>query len=265
LLNLIGRDIATADGQQLAREILEFMRERMTQYQEETGNYYNLEATPAEGTSFRLALKDKERYPDIMVANEGSYRENNVPPYYTNSSHLPVDYTDDPFELLDLQDDLQTKYTGGTVIHTFVGEEISDIESVKAFVRTVCQNYHLPYFTITPTFSICPNHGYIAGKHMTCDKCGAQNEVYSRIVGYIRPIQQWNAGKRAEFDDRNTYKIEIKKKVADEAAVETKEMSFVEQLGEKVEEAAEKIVESVKIKEPAIAKAAAESEQAALV
>ena len=257
-LNLIGRDIATADGLQFANEVLEFMRERMAKYQEETGNYYNLEATPAEGTSFRLALKDKERYPDIMVANESSYRENNVPPYYTNSSHIPVDYTDDAFELLDLQDELQTKYTGGTVIHTFVGEEIKDVESVKTFVRTVCQNYRLPYFTITPTFSVCPKHGYIAGKHMTCDKCGSQNEVYSRIVGYIRPIQQWNAGKRAEFEDRNSYNISDKKKefVEDEFA-ETKEMPFAVE----VKKAAEKI----KNKVLATAEVGVETEQAALV
>jgi ribonucleoside-triphosphate reductase len=206
-LNLIGRNLTTAEGQQFAREVLDFMRERIYGYQEETGNYYNLEATPAEGTSHRLALKDKKMYGDIMVANEDAYQEDGEAPYYTNSSHIPVDYTEDPFELLDMQDDLQTKYTGGTVIHLFVGEEITDIKSMKNFVKTVCENYRLPYFTITPTFSVCQTHGYVAGRVETCAKCGSPMEIYSRIVGYIRPVQQWNAGKRAEFDDRATYKI----------------------------------------------------------
>jgi len=207
VLNLLGRDITTAEGQQFAREVLDFMRERMASYQTETGNNYNLEATPAEGTSFRLAKIDKELYPDIMVANEDNYQETKASPYYTNSSHLPVDYTDDVFEVLDLQDNLQTKYTGGTVVHLFIGEEINDINSVKSLIRTICEKYHLPYFTITPTFSVCPNHGYIAGRVDTCKKCGSATEVYSRIVGYIRPVQQWNQGKRAEFEDRKTYKM----------------------------------------------------------
>ncbi len=239
-LNLLGRDIATAEGHQFAREVLEFMRERMAQYQNETGNYYNLEATPAEGTSYRLALKDKKRYPEIMVANESAFEEG-IAPYYTNSSHVPVDYTDDAFELLDLQDDLQTKYTGGTVIHLFVGEEIKDTEAVKNFVKTVCENYHLPYFTITPTFSICPNHGYTAGKHMVCKKCGAQNEVYSRIVGYIRPIQQWNAGKRAEFDDRNTYKVDAKSKIKSLQIEEAQSESLFDEVRGKVADAVETV------------------------
>lgn len=225
-LNLLGRDVSTAEGQQFAREVLDFMRERIYGYQEETGDYYNLEATPAEGTSYRLALRDKKMYPEIMVANEDAYQEEGVAPYYTNSSHLPVDYTDDLFETLDLQDDLQTKYTGGTVIHLFVGEEISDIEAVKSLVKTVCNNYHLPYFTITPTFSICPNHGYIAGKIETCEKCGAANEVYSRIVGYIRPVQQWNTGKKAEWTDRTTYKMQSKRKEDETVIVETTEIEF---------------------------------------
>lgn len=265
-LNLLGKEITSAEGQQFARETLEFMRERMAQYQNETGNFYNLEATPAEGTSFRLALKDKERYPDIMVANENAVLENKVSPYYTNSSHVPVDFTDDVFELLDLQDELQTKYTGGTVIHLFVGEEIKDINAVKALVRTVCNNYHLPYFTITPTFSICPNHGYIAGKVMKCEKCGADNEVYSRIVGYIRPIQQWNAGKRAEFDDRNEYRFSdaVKKSKAQTKVVaETKS----ESLFEEVKGAVEDVVEGVKgaMKVPTAVVAESEVEQGALV
>ncbi|MFA4995697.1 MAG: ribonucleoside triphosphate reductase [Patescibacteria group bacterium] len=207
VLNLLGRDITTAEGQQFAREVLDFMRERMAGYQTETGNNYNLEATPAEGTSFRLAKLDKELYPDIMVANEDNYQETKTAPYYTNSSHLPVDYTDDVFEVLDLQDNLQVKYTGGTVVHLFIGEEINDVESIKSLIRTICEKYHLPYFTITPTFSVCPNHGYMAGRVDTCKKCGSATEVYSRIVGYIRPVQQWNQGKRAEFEDRKTYKM----------------------------------------------------------
>lgn len=221
VLNLLGRDITTAEGQQFAREVLDFMRERMAGYQTETGNNYNLEATPAEGTSFRLAKLDKELYPDIMVANEDNYQETKTAPYYTNSSHLPVDYTDDVFEVLDLQDNLQTKYTGGTVVHLFIGEEINDVNSVKSLIRTICEKYHLPYFTITPTFSVCPNHGYMAGRVDTCKKCGSATEVYSRIVGYIRPVQQWNQGKRAEFEDRITYKMVNGKMVeADKAADE---------------------------------------------
>lgn len=220
-LNLLGRDITTAEGHRFALEVLDFMRERISKYQEETGNNYNLEATPAEGTSFRLAKIDKKMYPDIMVANEDSVQESNVSPYYTNSSHIPVDYTDDAFEVLDLQDDLQVKYTGGTVVHLFIGEELSDIKAVKAMVRQVCENYRLPYFTITPTFSVCPNHGYISGRVDKCEKCGADNEVYSRIVGYIRPIQQWNAGKRAEFEDRKTYKMRTRGAAPKNESIET--------------------------------------------
>lgn len=204
LLNLVGRDLTTAEGQKLALEIMDFMREKMSSYQEETGNNYNLEATPAEGTSHRLARLDKKAYPEIMVANEAQYEESGAPAYYSNSTQLPVDYSNDVFETLDLQDDLQTKYTGGTVVHLFVGEEIHDMEAMKNLIKTVCENYRLPYFTISPTFSVCPNDGYIPGRVDKCDKCGEENEVYARIVGYIRPIKQWNEGKRAEFDDRST-------------------------------------------------------------
>ena len=212
ILNLIGRDITTAEGQKLAGETLDFMREKIATYQQETGNNYNLEATPGEGTSHRLARLDKEFYPDIMVANEAQHEESGAPVYYTNSTQVPVDYTDDVFEVLDLQDNLQTKYTGGTVVHLFVGEEITDTESMKALIKTICENYRLPYFTITPTFSVCPKDGYIAGRIEKCQKCGSAPEIYSRIVGYIRPIQQWNEGKRAEFDDRVTVKLASKKK-----------------------------------------------------
>ena len=261
-LNLFGRDITTAEGQQFAREVLEYMRERIYGYQAETGNFYNLEATPAEGTSYRLALKDKQMYPDIMVANEGAYQEEKAAPYYTNSSHIPVDFTDDVFENLDLQDELQIKYTGGTVVHLFIGEEIKDIGSIKALVRTICHNYHMPYFTLTPTFSVCPNHGYVAGKVMTCEKCGSQNEVYSRIVGYIRPIQQWNAGKRAEFEDRRTYdfleavKQSKKQKGKVVTGIETEPIPFVQQ----AEEVAENLMGKIEISEPALAE-----EQSSLV
>jgi len=219
LLNLIGRDIATAEGQRVALQIMDFMRERISKYQDETGNNYNLEATPAEGTSHRLARLDKERYSDIMVANEAQYEEDGAPPYYSNSSQLPVDYSDDIFEVLDLQDDLQTKYTGGTVVHLYIGEEIGDLQSMKSLIKTVCENYHLPYFTLSPTFSVCPKHGYIAGKIEKCSKCGSENEVYARIVGYIRPVKQWNDGKKAEFADRKTVKLDILKHKNDKVAV----------------------------------------------
>lgn len=223
LLNLIGRDIATAEGQRVALEIMDFMRERISKYQDETGSNYNLEATPAEGTSHRLARLDKIKYPEIMVANEDQWEENKTAAYYTNSTQLPVDYTSDIFEVLDLQDDLQTKYTGGTVVHLFVGEEIHDLEAMKTLIKTVCQNYHLPYFTISPTFSVCPNDGYIAGRVDECKTCGSKNEVYARIVGYIRPVQQWNDGKRAEFDDRMTVKIPIGKSIVEPALAEALE------------------------------------------
>jgi len=212
ILNLLGRDITTAEGQKFTIEVMNFMREKISKYQEETSNNYNLEATPAEGTSYRLAKKDKEVYPDIMTANEAQHQESGAPVYYTNSTQLPVDFTDDVFELLDLQDDIQTKYTGGTVVHLFVGEEINDIKAMKNLIKTVCNNYRLPYFTISPTCSVCPNHGYIAGKVEKCEKCGAENEIYARVVGYLRPVKQWNDGKRAEFDDRQTVKINTKDK-----------------------------------------------------
>ena len=206
-LNFLGRDIATHEGHNFAKEVLFFMRDRLQHYQEQTGNYYNLEATPAEGASYRLALKDKEKYPEIMVANEGQFQDEAKAPYYTNSTHIPVDYTNDVFQLLDLQDELQVLYTGGTVVHVFVGEEINDTAGLSLLIKTICEKYKLPYFTITPTFSVCPNHGYLSGKVDTCAKCGAENEVYSRVVGYIRPVKQWNVGKKAEFGDRKLYEI----------------------------------------------------------
>ena len=200
-MNLFGENITTEKGHDFAIRVMDFMRDEITKYQEETGNNYNLEATPAEGTTYRLAKLDKENYPDIITAND------NGEPYYTNSTHVPVNYTDDVFELLDLQDDLQTKYTGGTTIHVFAGERCHDNETMKNFVRKVCENYKLPYFTFSPTFSVCPNHGYLVGEQDTCPTCGEECEVYSRVVGFIRPVKQWNKGKKAEFKNRKTYNV----------------------------------------------------------
>lgn len=189
-LNLFGENIGSLQGKQFALEVMDYMRAKIVEFQKETGNNYNLEATPGEGTSYRLAKLDKDKYP-----------------YYTNSTQLPVNYTDDIFEVLDHQDDLQTKYTGGTVVHIYAGERIQSIETMKNLVKKICNNYHLPYFTFSPTFSTCPNHGYVAGEHFTCPECGASCEVYSRVVGYIRPVQQWNKGKKQEFLDRQEFKI----------------------------------------------------------
>jgi anaerobic ribonucleoside-triphosphate reductase len=205
-LNLLGTSIAEEPGMQFASRVLQFMRDRLLEFQEESGDNYNLEATPAEGTSYRLAKLDRERYKNIVCANQEGLRRGGKP-FYTNSSQLPVNYTDDIFEALDLQDELQTKYTGGTVLHLFIGEEIKHGESTKRLVKKICENYHLPYFTISPTFSICGSHGYIAGKHLECPKCNEKTEVYSRIVGYLRPIHQWNEGKAEEFKLRKTYKL----------------------------------------------------------
>ena len=202
--NLYGKDITSPQGQKFAKDTLDFMREILATFQVETGNNYNLEATPAEGTSFRLALSDQKKYENAIFANGKGKEVKN--PFYTNSTHLPVNFTDDIFEALELQDDLQTKYTGGTVVHFFLGERIEDGMSIKNLVKRICESYRLPYFTLTPTFSVCPNHGYISGEVPVCDKCHSACEIYSRIVGYLRPINQWNDGKLAEFDMRKTYK-----------------------------------------------------------
>ena len=203
LLNFLGEDIGSEHGRKFALEILDFMREKLVKYQKETGNLYNLEATPGEGTSYRQAKIDKEKYPDIITAGTKEV------PYYTNSSQLPVNYTDDMFEALKLQDDLQCKYTGGTVLHLLLGERISDISTVKKLIKKVFENFHLPYITLTPTFSICPVHGYLSGEHWTCPKCTIKQpcEVYTRIVGYLRPISQFNRGKQQEYRERKTFKI----------------------------------------------------------
>jgi anaerobic ribonucleoside-triphosphate reductase len=204
-INLLGRNIATPEGQKFAKTVLGFMRDRLILFQKETGNNYNLESTPAEGTSYRLARSDKRKYPDIVCANEEDYRKIKAEPFYTNSTQLPVNFTDDVFEALDLQDDIQTKYTGGTVFHTYAGERISDPGAVKGLVRKICENYHLPYLTFTPTFSICPSHGYLNGESETCPICQEHCEVYSRVVGYLRPVKQWNMGKKEEFKLRRVY------------------------------------------------------------
>ena len=181
-LNLLGKDISTPEGRAFAIEVLDFMRERLMDYQNETDNLYNLEASPAEGATYRFAKKDKELHPEIIAANEEAYRERGADPYYTNSTHLPVGFTDDIFEALDLQDELQTKYTGGTVLHGFLGERINDPEACKKLVKKIAENYKLPYYTITPTFSICPKHGYLSGEHKYCPKCDEE-------IGYIEPAE----------------------------------------------------------------------------
>ncbi len=226
LLNFMKKDITTEEGRSFAIEILEFMREKLKDIQTETGNMYNLEATPAEGTAYRLARIDRKIYPEIKVANETSVLQG-AEPYYTNSTQLPVGFTDDVFEALELQDGLQTRYTGGTVLHGFLGERMTDGEACKRLVKKVTHNYKLPYFTVTPTFSICPVHGYLRGE---IKECGMEHsaeqyksigvdvinsdgtktkaipcEIFSRIVGYFRPLQNWNLGKKEEFKDRRTY------------------------------------------------------------
>ncbi len=202
-VNLFGENIGSAKGREFSLRILNYMREKLVEFQEDTGNMYNLEATPAESTSYRLAKLDKNKYMNIITAVDFENRTYNAP-FYTNSSHLPVNYTDDMFDLLDLQDESQTRYTGGTVIHLFLGERIKDTTSLKNLIRKICNTYHLPYFSITPTFSVCPNCGYLDGELDFCPKCAQKCEIYSRVVGYLRPVNQWNDGKREEFKLRKT-------------------------------------------------------------
>lgn len=211
LVNLLGKDIGTEEGRVFAEEVLDFMRDKLVEYQETTGNNYNLEATPAEGTTYRLARIDQKDFPETAQFANGKGRVVGAP-FYTNSTHLPVNYTDDLFNLLDLQDTLQTKYTGGTVIHFFLGERIDDPEALKTLVKTICQNYALPYFTFSPSFSICKNHGYIRGEHESCPKCEEPAEVYSRVVGFLTPTHRWNDGKKAEFGMRE--KVNVTKALA---------------------------------------------------
>jgi hypothetical protein len=199
--NFLGKDLVREEGRKFTLEVLDFMRERLIEYQESTGNLYNLEATPAESTSYRLAKIDKERYPDIKTAGEEA-------PYYTNSTQLPVDYTSDLFGALDLQEEIQRKYTGGTVFHSFLGEGIEDLDACKKLVRRIAENYRLPYYTISPTFSVCSDHGYLKGEQDQCPSCGKETEVYARIVGYYRPVKNWNKGKAEEYQDRRLFETQ---------------------------------------------------------
>jgi ribonucleoside-triphosphate reductase (formate) len=203
-LNLLGEDIGSAAGRDFAMRILDHMRQRLQTFQQETGNFYNLEATPAEATGFRLARLDRQRFPGMKSALQDPTDQT---PLYTNSTQLPVNYSEDIFEVLDLQDPLQTRYTGGTVLHVFLGEAVPDHNAVKSFVRIVCERYRLPYFTLSPSFSICLAHGYLNGETATCPHCGKDTEIYSRIVGYMRPVEQWNQGKRAEFHQRHRFRF----------------------------------------------------------
>ena len=194
-------DLTDPRVQRFARDVLNHMRERLSDYQEKYGDLYNLEATPAESTTYRFAKHDKEDFPDIITANM------NGTPYYTNSSHLPVGYTEDIFSALDIQDDLQTLYTSGTVFHAFLGEKLPDWKAAANLVRKIAENYKLPYYTMSPTYSVCKDHGYLTGEQFTCPICGQKTEVNSRITGYYRPIQNWNDGKAQEYKDRKVYNI----------------------------------------------------------
>ncbi len=205
IINLLGHGISTKEGLEFAVKTLTFMRKKLMKYQEETGDIYNLEATPAEGTAYRLARIDKRKYPKIIAANERLVQSKHAEPFYTNSSQLPVDFDGDLFEALEHQEKVQTLYTGGTVFHIFMGERLHSWKAAAELIKKVSWNSRLPYFTLTPTFSICPNHGYTSGEHDKCPVCGATSEVYSRVVGYLRPVDQWNDGKQAEFSIRKTF------------------------------------------------------------
>ena len=195
-------DLTNEKTQKFSKEVLNFMREKLSDYQEEYGDLYNLEATPAESTTYRFAKHDKEKYPEIITA---ATCDNT--PYYTNSSHLPVGYTSDIFEALDVQDELQTLYTSGTVFHAFLGERLTDWQAAANLVRKIAENYRLPYYTMSPTYSVCATHGYLSGEHTTCPVCGQEAEIYSRITGYYRPVKNWNAGKTEEYKNRKVYDI----------------------------------------------------------
>jgi anaerobic ribonucleoside-triphosphate reductase len=204
ILNLLGYHISHPDGLVFAIKVLKFMKNQLSDYQEETGNIYNLEATPAEGASYRLARIDKMKHPKIIVANE-KHLQDGAEPFYTNSSQLPVDFQGDLFEAIEHQNNLQPLYTGGTVFHVYQGERINSWKATAELIRTIAENSRLPYFTLTPTFSICPSHGYLSGTHAKCPRCEAKCEVYSRVVGYLRPVDQWNDGKQSEFQIRKTF------------------------------------------------------------
>ena len=224
----IRKDLTNKEAQEFTKEVLNHMRNKLSDYQELYGDLYNLEATPAESTAYRLAKHDKEKYPDIITASEEGRT-----PYYTNSSHLPVGFTDDIFSALDIQDELQTLYTSGTVFHAFLGEKLPTWKSCMNLVRKIAENYHLPYYTMSPTYSVCKEHGYLVGEQYICPKCGARTEVYSRITGYYRPIQNWNDGKSEEFLNRKTYNIKTSKLthgIKEESCEEEKNQSLSETL-----------------------------------
>ena len=198
--NWLRADMTHKETQEFTKNVLNHMRERLSDYQEKYGDLYNLEATPAESTSYRLAKHDVAKYPDIITA-----AQNGGTPYYTNSSHLPVSFTSDIFEALDIQDELQTLYTSGTVFHAFLGEKLPDWRAAANLVRKIAENYKLPYYTLSPTYSVCRNHGYLPGEQFKCPECGSEAEVYSRITGYYRPVQNWNSGKAQEYKERRVY------------------------------------------------------------
>jgi ribonucleoside-triphosphate reductase len=200
LLNFNGETISTREGQKLAVRVLDFMRDILLEFQEDSGQLFNLEATPAEGTAYRLARMDRELYPEIITAGDHT-------PYYTNSTQLPVSFTDDIFSALDLQEDLQTRYTGGTVFHGFLGEKLEDIDTCRKLLQGILGRYRLPYVTVTPTFSVCKDHGYISGEEYACPSCGKDTEVWSRVVGFYRPVQNWNKGKKKEFKERKAFQV----------------------------------------------------------
>ena len=202
LLNFMGKDIISPEGQAFSIEIMEYMRDLLKDFQNETGHVYNLEATPAEGTAYRLAKKDRAKYPEIICAGKDV-------PYYTNSTQVPVEYSDDIFEVLEKQDTLQSLYTGGTVLHLYLGESIEDTETVKNLIKTIFTKYKLPYISITPTFSICNNHGYIRGEHFKCPTCDSETEVWSRVVGYLRPVENFNEGKKEEYMERKKFVLDV--------------------------------------------------------
>lgn len=218
-VNFINKNLTDEEARGFAEEVLEHMRNKLIEYQEETGHLYNLEATPGEGTSYRLAKFDKKKYPEMNLPGKDE-------PYFTNSTQLPVNSTDDIFEALDMQNSIQKKYTGGTVFHGFLGEAILDPNTCKELVRSIAQNYEIPYFTLSPTFSVCQLHGYLEGEHFACPNCGEETEVYTRIVGYYRPVKNWNHGKKSEYSERVTYNskdekiaITIESKVKEETCL----------------------------------------------
>jgi ribonucleoside-triphosphate reductase len=198
-LNFMGKDLTDPQARDFAIKVLAHMRGKLVEFQEKTGNLHNLEATPAEGTSYRMAKIDRQKFSRMIIPG-------NENPYYTNSTQLPVNATDDLFEALDMQNPIQRLYTGGTVFHAYIGESIDDAETCKKLVRSIAEGYEIPYFTISPTFSVCQRHGYLKGEHFSCPNCGEETEVYARIVGYYRPVQNWNQGKKSEYNNRKIYK-----------------------------------------------------------